>query len=696
VLDLDPNSQIPCAENLGNWLSSVGCAVVSGRGHQVELRDAASRLRALALNGSLWQGHVMKVRDACDVELPGPAAVLPLPRRRMKLHWLRALRGLCLASKQRIFSFLGEAPVLVPHDATSIEEALDMSPAEVIIAAGTYHLAQGLRLRSRVRLLGEGATTLQLSEPLEVQSEFGAELSNLKLVAQCPRGCCADAGHRCPSCPKAVVRVLGSHLVAVGRGLVGLEGVFGCCSWGKAEVVLKRCVIRGGHHALDIRGGCGVRSRAGKQVSTLHRAEEESVSSFSFDLGSWLGRCRAQGATGVPEVEPASFRPWSGQSWKAVVQTHVRTINCDISDAGMEAVNLWRGARLHLSGCRLHRCGQGISASLYENNPQFAAFAPFQEPHDLVVENCQFENFARHDWSSALSLGRFATTGFCRDAALTKSSTTGNLRLRARVVGNSMRGCHAGILASECSLEATGNRFESMKFAAFQIFNGSALLEENEVVHCAVAVSLRAGPRERMPGALTCQQRGNVLRGCEMGMKACAAQGSRLHCQGRAEGIIGNGDGLLLQGSSCFVRLSRCQIAHCQRGGALVEKGARLELESCELRENGRGLVVAGGSSADVQRSSFEGHTGWAIRLEPMLSAGEDVEMTTIADNVFGSQLRGNAGRKRIRVDARGDTTVVAGNRQSDGEAVEAVMPKVPRLGDLDAVSAELRELRLL
>mmetsp|Transcript_13157 Transcript_13157/g.27510 ORF Transcript_13157/g.27510 Transcript_13157/m.27510 type:complete len:107 (+) Transcript_13157:1-321(+) len=101
-------------------------------------------------------------------------------------------------------------------------------------------------------------------------------------------------------------------------------------------------------------------------------------------------------------------------------------------------------------------------------------------------------------------------------------------------------------------------------------------------------------------------------------------------------------------------------------------------------------------SSADVQRSSFEGHTGWAIRLEPMLSAGEDVEMTTIADNVFGSQLRGNAGRKRIRVDARGDTTVVAGNRQSDGEAVEAVMPKVPRLGDLDAVSAELRELRLL
>ncbi|CAE7388367.1 unnamed protein product [Symbiodinium sp. CCMP2592] len=36
-----------------------------------------------------------------------------------------------------------------------------------------------------------------------------------------------------------------------------------------------------------------------------------------------------------------------------------------------------------------------------------------------------------------------------------------------------------------------------------------------------------------------------------------------------------------------------------------------------------------------------------------MLSAGEDVEMTTIADNVFGSQLRGNAGRKRIRVDAR-------------------------------------------
>eukprot|EP00439_Symbiodinium_sp_Y106_P023662 s5662_g2.t3 len=324
VLDLDPNSQIPCAENLGNWLSSVGCAVVSGRGHQVELRDAASRLRALALNGSLWQGHVMKVRDACDVELPGPAAVLPLPRRRMKLHWLRALRGLCLASKQRIFSFLGEAPVLVPHDATSIEEALDMSPAEVIIAAGTYHLAQGLRLRSRVRLLGEGATTLQLSAPLEVQSEFGAELSNLKLVAQCPRGCSADAGHRCPSCPKAVVRVLGSHLVAVGRGLVGLEGVFGCCSWGKAEVVLKRCVIRGGHHALDIRGGCGVRSRAGKQVSTLHRAEEESVSSFSFDLGSWLGRCRAQGATGVPEVEPASFRPWSGQSWKAVVQTHVR------------------------------------------------------------------------------------------------------------------------------------------------------------------------------------------------------------------------------------------------------------------------------------------------------------------------------------------------------------------------------------
>ncbi|OLP92952.1 hypothetical protein AK812_SmicGene25186 [Symbiodinium microadriaticum] len=97
-----------------------------------------------------------------------------------------------------------------------------------------------------------------------------------------------------------------------------------------------------------------------------------------------------------------------------------------------------------------------------------------------------------------------------------------------------------------------------------------------------------------------------------------------------------------------------------------------------------------------VDAQNLAGHTGWAIRLEPMLSAGEDVEMTTIADNVFGSQLRGNAGRKRIRVDARGDTTVLSGNKQSDGEAVEAVMPKVPRLGDLDAVSTELRELRLL
>ncbi|OLP74655.1 hypothetical protein AK812_SmicGene45746 [Symbiodinium microadriaticum] len=71
-----------------------------------------------------------------------------------------------------------------------------------------------------------------------------------------------------------------------------------------------------------------------------------------------------------------------------------------------------------------------------------------------------------------------------------------------------------------------------------------------------------------------------------------------------------------------------------------------------------------------------------------MLSAGEDVEMTTIADNEYALD-------PYIR-SARGDTTVLSGNKQSDGEAVEAVMPKVPRLGDLDAVSTELRELRLL
>ncbi|CAE7267619.1 unnamed protein product [Symbiodinium natans] len=694
VLDLRHSAPAQqSADALGAWLAGAGCAVLRCHGHCVELGDAESRLRALALNGAGWQGHVMKVRDA---QPPGPMA--PAPLRRLQLHWLRALRGLCPAPKRLICAFLGEAPVMVPHDATSIQEALAMSPAEVIITSGTYRLAEGLRLRSRVRLRGQGGATLELCAPIEVQSEFGAELANLEMVGCCSSGCAADSGDRCPNCPRSLVRILGSHLVALGRGLVGSLGAFGCCSWGKAEVVLDRCTLRGGHHALDIRGGCGVRSRAGKQVAGLQESEECPPVPLGFDLGAWLARCRAHGAHGVPKVEPQGFRPWSPEIWQVLVQTHVRMIDCDVSDAGMEAINLWRGARLHLQHCRLQNCGQGISASLYESRARLADFEPFQEPYDLVIEGCQFADFGRHDWSSAVSLGRFATTGFYRESALTKKCVAGgDLRLRACFVGNTVRNCHAGLLASECALEAKGNRFESIQFGAFQLFNGSAVLEENELVNCAVAVSIRAGPRDRTPGASTCQLRANTLRSCDVGLKACSVQGSLLQCDSQAERFLDNGDGLLVQGSGAQLRLSRCHIARCQRGGASVAKEGRLELDSCDLLDNGRGVVVAGGSSANVQRCCFQGNTGWAIRLEPTPSVGAgDPEVTSITENVFGTHLRGNAGRKRIRVDARDQAAVVAGNTQADGEAVDAVMPgKMPRRGDLEAVVAEFGSLSM-
>ncbi|CAE7729348.1 unnamed protein product, partial [Symbiodinium pilosum] len=234
------------------------------------------------------------------------------------------------------------------------------------------------------------------------------------------------------------------------------------------------------------------------------------------------------------------------------------------------------------------------------------------------------------------------------------------------------RNCHAGILASECRLQAAGNQFQSIKFGAVQLFNSHAELEGNVLADCGVGVSLRAGLRDRIAGATECRLRTNVIRKCEIGLKVCSAQGGRVQCGASEDSFTENGDGLVVQGPGARVRLERCQICRCQRGGAHVAKDARLELDSCELLDNGRGVVMAGGSSADVQRCCFEGNTGWAIRLESEPALAASPQVTCITGNVFGSQLRGNAGRKRIRVDARDVLPVVMDNVEPEGEAVEA------------------------
>lgn len=407
--------------DVASWLSSAAnCDIVSCENSSthlvvVELANIDSWYRALALNGEVWQNTVMNVRgteiEIANANLRQHRRFSPATRRIM-LHWFRALRRLGVVAKNLVVAFLGEPPIIVPNDIASIEEALKAS-RDIIIAAGTYELPRGLMIYSAADLTGDGEVFLRLGSEVQVQSKSGANFRNLHFVA---------------SNVSAVISIRSSYLVALGRGHraysdqtpIGSKSAFACCSFGQFAVNLTKCTIQGGRHSVDVRGGGGIRARTGKRLrgSSRHPALHYHDAD-GLDFGRWLEHCRNHGDQ-EPRIEFSRKSNAYVPVWKPHKMTFVRMIDCEISNSRTEAVNVWRGARLEMIRCWIHSCGQGVSVSHFLTPTDLGVFKEFQVTPHVSIQECLFENIAKKDWSSAISIGRFVTLG-ADQSSLTKT-----------------------------------------------------------------------------------------------------------------------------------------------------------------------------------------------------------------------------------------------------------------------------------
>jgi hypothetical protein len=127
------------------------------------------------------------------------------------------------------------------------------------------------------------------------------------------------------------------------------------------------------------------------------------------------------------------------------------------------------------------------------------------------------------------------------------------------------------------------------------------------------------------------------------------------------------GDGIGVFGAGCMASLRRCTVRKSMRCavrvGSSVARGARAILRECQVTSNGRGIIVAARSKADVRECYLDDHVGWAIRLDENKEAdqsndsvgGDTCSHSVIANNVFGNTTRGTenstVSKKRIRID---------------------------------------------
>ena len=146
-----------------------------------------------------------------------------------------------------------------------------------------------------------------------------------------------------------------------------------------------------------------------------------------------------------------------------------------------------------------------------------------------------------------------------------------------------------------------------------------------------------------------------MLQNSEIGLRLSAAPEAQLQLELFEDSLINLGTGAILQGSLCQVTMQQCQILHSTRIGLHALREASCKLHNCQIAHNGRGVVVASGSNAQIDHCCFEGNIGWALRFEaPEQKQPEDTKTSTsyVIGNEF-SASKGNAGRKRVRVDTR-------------------------------------------
>lgn len=150
--------------------------------------------------------------------------------------------------------------------------------------------------------------------------------------------------------------------------------------------------------------------------------------------------------------------------------------------------------------------------------------------------------------------------------------------------------------------------------------------------------------------------RSNLLQDCEIGLKLAAA-GVPLGLELVQDSLTKLGNGVIVQGNLCQMTMTNCLISQCKRIGLHALRGANVKLRQCQIANNGRGVVVTG-SNAQIHSCSFEGNTGWAVRFEG--AADEDPGTSSdVFCNKFCAPSKGNAGRKRVRVDTRSSRIIL-------------------------------------
>eukprot|EP00931_Biecheleriopsis_adriatica_P121980 TRINITY_DN9700_c1_g1_i1.p1 TRINITY_DN9700_c1_g1~~TRINITY_DN9700_c1_g1_i1.p1 ORF type:complete len:891 (-),score=128.40 TRINITY_DN9700_c1_g1_i1:74-2746(-) len=628
------------ASQVGDWLELAGLCKVSACFEDedstsilAELVDADSWHRALALNGEFCAGQLVLVSAWVE-------------NRRDSNDFL---------AMTSMTSFLAKARAAhVPSDVPSIAQAVAAGFQRIIVAAGTYDLPDGLDLQNQ-QIVGEGTVQITLGSPIVVRSDMGASLQNLRISAHAA------------SSVRALLCVHSSYKVAVGKAHAKYSDMtpagplvaVACCTAGTPAVVVERCTFQGGHHAIDIRGNHGLRSRAGVNKR----------SSFaSVDLAAWLERCRQ--ALAVPEDADGSgvsleiLSTGVCNHWTFHKQTSVRLLDCELCSCEKEAVNVWRGADLHMDRCRIRDCAQGVSISRSCVWQELKQFHHFRTPSQIDVSHCTFDDLIQHPWSCALSL----------DGGVFVAADSQPETIHVNFEQNVIRRCNVALSANGCRLCARQNELQELLLGGVQLCDVEASLSENVIKGC-LGVALAISAKESKSPWCSYSLKGNLIQSCEVGVRLSSTGNAACRLQMSHDSLKDNGDGVVLCSGACVAELTSCELGGSMRCAVHVGSGAKAKLADCALRRNGRGVAVAAEAAAEVRGCLFDSNTGWALRLEGPPRTGENApeHRSLLCGNLFSSDSK--RGQRRMRFDPWHDDLAETVDNKEIGTDGAEVLP---------------------